>query len=115
MRAVVPALACLLAASSAAMATTDIELRQMIVGSWGESAACADGAIVFNADGTFLSRDKDSNPDNQLNGTYEISDGKLNGKAEDHDMPEVTVGFDGEVLVMASEGNIDRLTRCTKP
>jgi hypothetical protein len=27
----------------------------------------------------------------------------------------MTVSFDGEVLVMATPGNVDRLTRCTKP
>ncbi|CAN5375220.1 hypothetical protein BH10PSE9_BH10PSE9_20910 [soil metagenome] len=113
MRAVLPALAFVLATGAAALAVTDADLKTKIVGTWGESAACTEGALVFKADGSFISRDKD--PNNQLIGAYEISDGKLNGKAEDHEMPEMTVSFDGETLIMSSGGNIDRLTRCTNP
>jgi hypothetical protein len=113
MRAVLPALAFVFATGTAALAETDAELKTKLVGTWGESAACTEGALVFKADGSFISRDKD--PGNQLIGSYEIVDGKLNGKAEDHEMPEMTVSFDGETLIMASGGNIDRLTRCTNP
>lgn len=114
MRAVFPALALLLATGAAAMAVTDAELRTKIVGSWGETAACTEGALVFNADGSFVSKDKD--PTNQVGGTYQIGGGKLNGKAEDHDMPEMTVGFDRETLVLSNiGGNADRLARCTTP
>src|SRR6185503_20953867 len=111
MRAALPALAFVLATGATAFAITDAELKTKIVGSWGDTAACTEGALVFKADGSFASRDKD--PTNQLIGTYEISGGKLNGKAEDHEMPEMTISFDGETLVMASSGNIDRLSRCT--
>lgn len=113
MRAALPAFAFVLASAATALAVTDAELKTKIVGTWGESAACTEGALVFKGDGSFVSRDRD--PSNQLVGSYEISGGKLNGKAEDHDMPEMTVSFDGETLIMASSGNIDRLTRCTNP
>ena len=115
MRVTLPALAFLLASVVAASATSDDDLRKMIVGTWGDSSDCAKGVLVFNSDGTFLSRDNSTDANDELKGTYEISDGKLSGKAEDHDMPEMTVSFDGETLVMASSGNVDRLNRCPKP
>jgi hypothetical protein len=111
--AVLPALVFLLATAASAMAVTDTELRTKIVGSWGESAACVEGSLMFNADGTFISLNKDGT--DELKGKYEIADGKLNGSAEDHEMPEMTVSFDGETLIMGSAGNTDKLARCTKP
>jgi hypothetical protein len=116
MRTVLPTLAILLASAPAAFAVTDAELKTKIVGTWGDNPTCAEGVLVFNADGTFVSRATGgADAADELKGTYEISGGKLNGKAEDHDMPEMTVSFDGETLVMASSGNVDRLNRCPKP
>jgi hypothetical protein len=115
MRIIPVALAFVLTGATAAFAVSDVELRTKIVGTWSDTAECAAGMLVFNADGTFVSRDTGSSEADALRGTYQIEDGKLNGKAEDHDMPEVTVSFDGETLVMAAAGDTDRLTRCAKP
>jgi hypothetical protein len=115
MRAGFSALALLIAATVAASAATDAEIGQKIVGSWGDDAACVKGMLVFNADGTFLSKDKEDNAD--FNGTYSIADGRLNGKVGDNAMPEMVVSFEEEMLVLAAggSGRSDRLTRCTAP
>jgi hypothetical protein len=116
MRAVLPALVFVLVTGATALAVTDAELKTKIVGTWGSEATCAEGVMVFNADGTFLSRSTGgAGAADELQGSYEISGGKLNGKAEDHEMPELTVSFDAETLVMASGGHVDRLVRCPKP
>jgi hypothetical protein len=39
--------------ASLASAATDDELRQQIVGAWGQDATCSTGALGFAADGTF--------------------------------------------------------------
>ncbi len=111
MRAGLSALAFLFVAT-AAHAATDDELRQKIVGTWGKSAACAKGQLAFTVDGNFSSRDADGT--SKLEGTYDITDGMLNGKVGGDAMPEMAVSFDTETLVLLAMGSSDpdRLTRC---
>ena len=111
MRALFPVLALLCAATTAASAATDDEIRQKIVGVWGESPACAQGRLAFNADSSFSSRNTDAA--SNVEGTYDITSGKLNGKVGAEAMPEMIVAFDNETLLLASGGgDPDRLVRC---
>jgi hypothetical protein len=99
------ALAFILAGTVAASAATDDELRQQIVGKWGETAECADSTLSFNADGTFGDGDR--------TGTYSITGGKLSGKAGEQAMPDVTVSFDADKMMLKNEGgDTDTLTKC---
>ncbi len=111
MRAVLTTLALVLAAT-AASATTDDELRTMMIGTWGDTADCANGTLTFNADGTFVSAGADP-ASGTLDGTFEIVEGKLNGKAGDLVMPQVEVRFDGETLMLVGDGAPgDSLVHC---
>jgi hypothetical protein len=99
------ALAFVLAGTVAALAATDDELRQQIVGKWGETAECTDSTLTFNADGTFGDGDR--------TGTYAIASGKLTGKAGDQAMPDVMVSFDADKLMLKNDsGDTDTLTKC---
>ena len=106
-------LALLCLTCSAAMAAGDDELRQKIVGSWGDTAACAHGSLIFNADGSFQSKDA-AQADNDFNGTYAIADGKLTGKTGDSEMPMMDTRFDGDTLVLTGgDGTPQLLVRCS--
>ena len=109
------ALALLIAAPAVAHAATDDELKKQIVGRWGETAACTDSVLIFKEDGTFSSDNNDDDPDNDMNGTYEIKDGKMTGKAEDRDMPAVSLRFEGpdKVFLEAEGKTTDALIRCS--
>ena len=100
---------------TAAFATTpDDVIRQKIVGSWGQSAACEEGRLTFNADGTFTSAGRNS--DNDVSGTYAIDQGRLSGHSGETDMPQILVDFDGDALLLDNgSGNPDRLDRCQTP
>jgi hypothetical protein len=105
--------AVLIATVTAAAAATDAELKTMIVGHWADTDSCSDGALVFNADGTFVSQAPDgSPPDDNLTGTYTIMDGKLAGKAGAIEMPTVPIKFDGMKLLMGSDPSADVLVPC---
>jgi hypothetical protein len=108
------ALALLVAGSAAAFAATDDELKTQIVGKWGDSAACPTGAaITFNADGTFISGGGTGNAADDRNGNYQITGGKLTGKAGDTTMPTVGVAVDGDKLVFTNDsGATDTLVKC---
>jgi hypothetical protein len=112
MRILVPALF-LLSAVIPAAAATDDEIKTKIVGSWADTDSCKDGALVFNADGTFASKGPDgSPPEDTLLGTYTIVGGKLNGQAGSIQMPTVALNFDGEKLLMGDAPNADILVHC---
>ena len=76
-----------------AFAATDDELNQQIVGPWGQDAACAEGALTFNADGTYTIVRPDDEPES---GTWSITDGVITAT----DQPVSTVTIEGETLTM---------------
>jgi hypothetical protein len=113
MRLVLSALICFAAATAASAATPDADIKVKIVGSWADTESCKDGSLVFNMDGTFVSKAPDgSPPDDDLKGNYTIAGGKLMGKAEAIEMPTVAIDFDGEKLLMGDPPNQDILIRC---
>lgn len=112
MKKIVTAVALAATLSVPALAATDDELKQAIVGSWGDEATCSQGRLVFNADGTFSSGSA-SDPADVQSGTYTIVGGKLNGSADGAAMPEMTVTVENGVVYMAAEGGPkDRLYAC---
>ena len=112
MRSVLTALTLFAAVASAAAATDD-ELKAKIVGNWADTDMCKDGYLVFNADGTFVSKaPQGSPPDDDFKGTYTIVDGKLAGKTSAFEMPTVAVNFDGDKLVMGTGPTADILIHC---
>ena len=100
-----PALTILLVAASVsfAQAATDEELRQQIVGAWGQDETCSTGSLSFAADGSFAF----TRPglDTQT-GTWSIAGGMLNGTRSDGSaQPEATVSFaDGKMTISESGG-----------
>lgn len=115
MHAAFLALAFVIGGAALAAAATDEELRQQILGKWGENPACQSTVLVFSADGTFTSDNLDDDPDNDIRGTFQIAGGKLTGKAGDEAMPEVTLRFDASTLYFESDGDVtDTLIRCAE-
>lgn len=97
-----------------AVPPADDVIRQKIVGSWGQSATCAEGRLTFNADGSFLSKGA-GEPDG-VTGTYVIDHGRLTGENGDNDMPTMLVNFDGDKLLLDDgSGSPQRLDRCQAP
>jgi hypothetical protein len=112
MRLVLSALV-LVAFAIPAAAATDAELKVMIVGNWADSGVCADGYLMFNADGTFSSvAPAGSPPEDDLKGTYTITDGKLAGMTPEFEMPTIPITFDGEKLIMGAGPTADTLMHC---
>jgi hypothetical protein len=112
MRFLISAVA-LFAAATAAVAATDDELRAKIVGNWADTEACKDGYLMFNPDGTFVSKAPEgSAPDDDLKGNYVIKDGTLSGQTPEFEMPTLAISFDGEKLVMGAGPSADILVRC---
>jgi hypothetical protein len=102
-----------LATATAALAATDAELKTMIVGNWADSESCKDGYLMFNADGSFVSKAPEGSPaDDDFTGTYTILDGKLSGKTSAFEMPTVPISFDAGKLVMGAAPNQDTLMHC---
>jgi hypothetical protein len=98
----------------AAAAPSDDEIRQKIVGSWGQAATCGEGHLTFNADGSFESAGPTTG--GKLSGTYSIDGGRLSGQNGDNDMPVMLVDFDGDTLLLDNgSGDPERLSRCTPP
>ena len=101
-------------APPAAAPPSDDILRQKIVGSWGQTPACPDGHLTFNADGSFQSAG--ANQSDAVTGTYTIDGGHLAGTSGDSEMPTMLVNFDGEMLLLDDgSGSPQRLNRCTTP
>jgi len=102
------------ALSEPAFAATDDELQKALVGTWGDSADCTTGILVFNSDGSFSSRSGSDATDRE-DGTYKISGGHLMGSTSDREMPDVTIVYDGTSLYFQNEGGSkDQLFRCAK-
>jgi hypothetical protein len=92
-----------------ASAITDSLLRDRLIGSWADAGDCKkNGALTFNADGTFSLTGPDT-PDEK--GTFDVKDGKLAGKSDRRDMPTIDILFDDKTLVLGP----DRLDRCPAP
>jgi hypothetical protein len=101
------------AAAAAAAPATDDELKAKILGNWADTDSCKDGYLMFNADGTFVSKAPEgSPPDEDLTGNYVIKDGHLSGKTPEFEMPTVAISFDGEKLVMGTGPSADILVHC---
>ena len=88
-------IAALALASSAltAVAATDEELREQIVGPWGPDETCAEGNLTFNADGTYAIVRPDDDPET---GTWTIAEGIITAT----DQPTSSVTIDGDRLVL---------------
>lgn len=109
--AAAPALAASADSAAPAKAPSDDVIRQKIVGSWGQSAACAEGRLTFKSDGTFESKGADEA--NGITGSYAVENGRLSGKNGDNTMPDELVDFDGETLLLDNgSGDPERLERC---
>ena len=111
-RTAVTALA-LTVSASIALAATDDELKQQLVGSWGQDPMCAEGALTFNADGTFgFVRPGDDTE----TGVWQIADGILTGTSTDGgDQPASSVTIDGDSLALGApdgSGRIEKFNRC---
>ncbi|MCB1500879.1 MAG: hypothetical protein KDK07_13990 [Bauldia sp.] len=95
-----------------ALAATDAELKQQIIGVWGQDANCAAGALTFIADGTFKI---DRTGAESRTGTWDIVDGILSGADSDGGkQPDVKVRIDGDTLyVGAPDGSGEEsMSRC---
>ena len=113
MRRTLTTLAFLIAGASAASAATDDELRTMLVGTWGQTAACAGMTLTFSDDGTFSAGKRGDDPAATRKGTYAIKDGKLSGEADGQAMPEVTLSVEGETIYFVAEsGTKETVIRC---
>jgi len=96
----------------AALAATDAELKQQIIGAWGQDPNCAAGALTFVDDGTFTI--ERTGADSQA-GRWDIVGGILTGTASDGGkQPDATVRIDGDSLYLgAPEGSrVETLNRC---
>lgn len=96
------------ASASLALAATDDELRQQILGAWGEDAECARGALTFNADGTCSIVMPGDDPET---GAWTISNGVLTGSGQ----PTSTVTIDGDSLALGDpdgSARVERFTHC---
>jgi hypothetical protein len=107
-RMTVTALA-LAVSTAVAFAASDAELREAIVGSWGQDATCSTGTLTFNTDGTFtLIR-----PDRNETGTWSIAGGMLTGIASDGSArPEVGVSVEGDAMIFKFGTQQDKFARC---
>jgi hypothetical protein len=98
----------LAASAQFAFAATDDELRQQIVGPWGQDAECAAGSLTFNADGTFTVAMPEEEPET---GTWTISGGILTGS----DQPDAKVTIEGDSLALSDPkggSRVERFNRC---
>jgi hypothetical protein len=102
-RTAVAALA-LFASVSFALAATDDELKQQIVGAWGLDETCSTGSLTFREDGTFTFVQPGSEPSG---GTWSIAGGVLSGTREGGGkQPDATIGFaDGKMTMTETEGS----------
>jgi hypothetical protein len=102
-RTAVAALA-LFASVSFALAATDDELKQQIVGAWGQDETCSTGSLTFREDGTFTFVQPGSEPSG---GTWSIADGVLSGTRDGGGkQPDATIAFaDGNMTMTETEGS----------
>lgn len=101
----------LVASVTFAHAATDDELRQQIVGAWGQDPTCSTGALSFAADGTFTFSQpgKDAQP-----GTWTIAGGLLTGSMAGAASPDAKVEITDAGLTIAEveSGQTTTLLRC---
>jgi hypothetical protein len=92
------AILALTASATLAIAATDDELRQQIVGAWGQDAACENGSLTFKDDGTFAFLQPGGAA---LGGTWTITDGVLSGSRDGGgSQPDTTISFaDGRMTM----------------
>jgi hypothetical protein len=96
----------LAASVSFAFAATDDELRDQIVGAWGQDATCSTGSLSFNADGTFAFAQPGADP---VSGTWSIADGVLKGTRDGGSaQPDATVAFADGRMTMTETGEPPR-------
>lgn len=78
----------LAASTTFALAATDDELRQQILGQWGADAACAEGQVTFNADGSLAV----SQPRGyEATGTWSIDAGVFRSVIGDRAQPDAAL------------------------
>jgi hypothetical protein len=96
------------ASASFAFAATDEELRQQIVGAWGQDDTCSTGSLSFAADGTFVF----ARPGfEDQSGTWSIAGGVLSGARSDgSSQPDATVAFADGKMTMAESGSAQAAT-----
>ena len=102
-----PIAALLVAASASfAFAATDDELRQQIVGGWGQDETCSTGSLSFTEEGTFtFARPGVA----EQTGTWSIAGGMLNGTRSDGgEQPPAAVSFADDKLTLAEGGDASR-------
>lgn len=100
------ALFTLAASVSCAFAATDDELRQQIIGAWGQDAVCSTGSLTFREDGTFAFAQPGVEP---VGGTWSITDGVLKGTRDGGgEQPDATVSFTDGKMSMTEEGDSQR-------
>lgn len=100
------ALLALAASTSFAFAATDDELRQQIIGAWGQDAACSTGWLTFDADGRFVFAQPGAEP---VGGTWSITDGVLKGTRDGGgEQPDATVSFADGKMSMTETGDSQR-------
>ena len=97
-------------------ADTDDQLRQKIVGYWGDSDQCQGSVLVFRSDGTVdeieVDRTRTPSVSTIRTGTYQIAAGKLSGKMGGTVMPLVDLRFDGDTMVLVDGTDESPVTRC---
>ena len=98
----------LAASTTLVLAATDDELREELVGPWGQDAECAEGSLTFKANGTFAVVRPDDDPEN---GYWSLMDGVLTAT----DMPTSTVTIAGNTLSLGDPkggSRLEQFTRC---
>lgn len=98
----------LAASTTLALAATDDEIREELVGPWGQDAECAEGSLTFEANGTFVVRTADDRPEK---GYWSLTDGVMTAT----DMPVSTVTITGDTLSLgdpAGGTRVEQFMRC---
>ena len=100
-----PALAAAATSAASAAPPSDDVIRQKIVGSWGQTPACAEGHLTFKSDGTFASKGADEV--DGVTGSYAVDHGRLTGKNGDNTMPDELVDKAVQAIILnARSGKI---------
>jgi hypothetical protein len=91
---------------SFAFAATDDELRQEIIGAWGQDAVCSTGSLTFRDDGTFAFAQPGVDA---VGGTWSITEGVLKGTRDGGgEQPDATISFADGKMSMTETGDSQR-------